>query len=96
MVIIVYDGERLSSNWRLMSVHLVTDQLIATDHSVHCGYLSKFGVIMCVYTCMISCQQDIMIIESFQPFVLVMAVLEIVADDMSCRNIAVYHGIHGM
>ena len=39
MVIIVYDGERLSSNWGLVSVHLVTDQLIVTNHSVHCGYL---------------------------------------------------------
>ena len=45
MVIIVYDGERLSSNWRLMSVHLVTDQLIVTDHSVHCGYLLIYWVI---------------------------------------------------
>ena len=61
MVIVVYDGERLSSNWRLMSVHLVTDQLIVTDHSVHCGYLliywgKRNRMYMYVYTCMTLCQ----------------------------------------
>ena len=52
------DGDGLSSDWRLVSVHPVADQLIVAYYCVHCGYLIIHWsvcvcvcVCVCVYTC---------------------------------------------